>query len=65
MDVVIIESSRIRILELKTGQAHDAHQAQLEAYCASMRAQHPSHEVTGRVVYLGDQSAPFQPFALS
>ena len=65
MDVVIIEPSRIRILELKTGQAHDAHQAQLEAYCASMRAQHPSRAVTGRVVYLGGQSAPFRPFALS
>lgn len=52
MDVLIVGDAVVRVLELKTGQVSDSHRMQLEAYLAALRAQYPTREIIGRVVYL-------------
>jgi RecB family endonuclease NucS len=52
IDVLIVEASRVCVLELKTGQAYESHGIQLKAYRAALQAQYPTHEITGRIVYL-------------
>ena len=52
IDVLIVEPSSIRVLELKTGVPSTAHSVQLGSYLEAVRAAYPTRAVEGRVVYV-------------
>jgi ATP-dependent helicase/nuclease subunit A len=56
VDAIIVDTSSVRVLEIKTGAARTAHSAQLGAYVEAVREAYPTRTVEGRVIYVAGAS---------
>jgi hypothetical protein len=47
----VVSADTVTVLEFKTGQPRDAHQAQLATYVEAMRELYAGRRLEGRVIY--------------